>query len=419
LQNLEKSGYNRLSRRQVLQILGVSMGALAVGGCTGKLLEHGLSSSSKLEPLAASTSSLFWRTIQASKNLDKEYLRERSRKLKRIVKQLKKGQGNPTELASEARQAGYEIVGHWAERGVLRALDEDLEEILTITPESLVLPLPEIKARAKRLQLELGLSNDEILGWEKVYKWDKNVLLQAIKQEGSEMLWKRWLDKAFKAFAPSPSLIAETIPIPIPPFLPPWVRVLIYVLVTVLFTADPVDQGGECIPSPCPGQPPAPPPPTPPNPTCSEYACAGCFVQGTLIATPRGPKPIQTIQPGDSIYTFDFSTKDVAVRKVIETFKSHDQEILLLNFTGIEEIRCTPSHRFYTGQWSHARDLKPGDRVLGLDGQWKKLMTIRKEIKPQPIFNLHVDELHNYFVGQLGLLVHNSKTPNAVDGEAF
>ncbi len=28
---------------------------------------------------------------------------------------------------------------------------------------------------------------------------------------------------------------------------------------------------------------------------------------------------------------------------------------------------------------------------------------------PQLAFNLHVDGIHNYFVGQSGLLVHNSK----------
>ncbi len=90
LHNPNKVGYNQISRRSVLQILGVSMGALAVGGCTSKLFERDLSSSNKLEPLAASTSSLFWRTSQARKNLDEEYLRKRGEQLKEMAKLAKK-----------------------------------------------------------------------------------------------------------------------------------------------------------------------------------------------------------------------------------------------------------------------------------------------------------------------------------------
>jgi len=385
LQNLEKSGYNRLSRRQVLQILGVSMGALAVGGCTGKLLEHGLSSNSKLEPLAASTSSLFWRTIQASENLDKEYLRERSRKLKRIVKQLKKGQGNPAELASEARQAGYEIVGHWAERGVLRALDEDLKEILTITPESLVLPLPETKAMVKQLQLELRVSDDEIRGWEREYSWDKGKLLKAIRQEGSEMLWLRWLAKTFSQARPySKSSL----------FIPLDGGLALLLLLGALLLLTGCDSGPDItryVP-----------------PVALSSKGGGCFLKGTLVTTKQGKTPIERIQTGDNIYVFDLTLDNVAVRQVVKTFAVWAEEFLLLDF-GTEEICCTPLHRFYTGQWVHAKDLSRRDRVLSLDGRWKELKATRREVMPQLAFNLHVDGIHNYFVGQSGLLVHNSK----------
>lgn len=55
LQKPEKGGYNRLNRRQVLQILGVGMGALAVGGCTSKLFESEENLRSKLIPLSKGT----------------------------------------------------------------------------------------------------------------------------------------------------------------------------------------------------------------------------------------------------------------------------------------------------------------------------------------------------------------------------
>jgi hypothetical protein len=323
-------------------------------------------------------------------------LRERSKRLKRTVKQLKSGRGNPAKLANEARRAGYEIVGQWAERGVLSALDADLKEILVITPESLVLPLPETKAKVKQLQLELGVSDDDIQGWEKAYQWDKGKLLEAIRKQGSEMLWRQWLAESFSGiFTPS----ARFVP------LAPWFIYLLATIVRFISHADPVGIGGECVPSPCPGQtpPPTPPPPPPSGP--------GCFVQGTLVATARGSKPIQKIRSGDGIYAFDLSAKDAVVQKVMETFRTRGEEIFLLDF-GAEEICCTPLHRFYTGQWVHAKELNRGDRILSLEGLWIELKGIRREIEPQPVFNLHVDKIHNYFVGQVGLLVHNSKTPS-------
>lgn len=396
LQRPEKSSYSKLSRRQVLEILGISMGALAVGGCTRKLFEHELSSSDKLEPLAMSTSSLFWRTTQASKDLDKAYLYERSKSLKRIIKQLKKGQGNPAELVNEARQACYEIVGHWAEKGVLRALDEDLKEILVITPKSLMLPLPETKARIEQLQLELGVSDDDIQGWERKLSWDKNRLLKAIIQEGTTALWQQWLAKTFSQV----QFHSESSPFV--PLLPPGVIAVGAVLLILLIVAYSCECGlqGGCPDEPPP--PPLPPPPPPPPPS------GGCFVKGTLVATARGLTPIEEIQINEEVYTFDLVSEAAVARRVAKTFTAWEEEIFVLDF-GAEEICCTPLHRFYTGQWIHAKDLSCGDRVLGFDGQWKELRAIRQEIKPQPVFNLYVDDIHNYFVGQVRLLVHNQK----------
>ncbi len=84
------------------------------------------------------------------------------------------------------------------------------------------------------------------------------------------------------------------------------------------------------------------------------------------------------------------------------------EEFLLLDF-GTEEICCALLHRFYVGRWVHAKDLSRGDRVLSLDGRWKELKATRREVMPHLAFNLHVDGIHDYFVGQSGLLVHNSK----------
>jgi hypothetical protein len=56
-----------------------------------------------------------------------------------------------------------------------------------------------------------------------------------------------------------------------------------------------------------------------------------------------------------------------------------------------------------------AKELQPGDRLLSKDGQSIELREIRREFQQQPVFNLGLWGMHNYLVGQVGLLVHNEK----------
>jgi len=59
--------------------------------------------------------------------------------------------------------------------------------------------------------------------------------------------------------------------------------------------------------------------------------------------------------------------------------------------------------------WTAAARLAAGQRVLSRDGEWRTLQGVTRTIHPQPVFNLMVEELHNYFVGTSALLVHNEK----------
>jgi hypothetical protein len=134
----------------------------------------------------------------------------------------------------------------------------------------------------------------------------------------------------------------------------------------------------------------------------------GCFVKGTLVATPHGRIPIEQIKVAAEVYSYDWVSGKLVDQNVLNVTESWEQEILVLNF-GDERIRCTPLHRFYTGQWVPAQKLQSGDRVLSQNGRWKVLQDIQQEIQSQPVYNLIVTELHNYLVGQAGLIVHNEK----------
>lgn len=134
----------------------------------------------------------------------------------------------------------------------------------------------------------------------------------------------------------------------------------------------------------------------------------GCFVKGTVVATPQGLIPIDQMKVSGEVYALDLTTNKLVGQKVMRVIKAQGQEILVLDF-GDEKIRCTPLHRFYTGQWIPAHKLQLMSNVLSRDGQWKALRGIGREIQSQPVYNLTVAGIHNYLVGQAGLLVHNVK----------
>lgn len=125
--------------------------------------------------------------------------------------------------------------------------------------------------------------------------------------------------------------------------------------------------------------------------------------------TSDGPVPIERIRLGDAVVTLDADLDTVpVVAKVTGTVHAHAEETVTLDF-GTDTIRCTPRHRFFTGSWTPAELLHPGTQVLRADGTWCELVSSARVIEPQPVFNLEVQHVHTYLVGDQGLLVHNIK----------
>ena len=134
----------------------------------------------------------------------------------------------------------------------------------------------------------------------------------------------------------------------------------------------------------------------------------GCFVKDTLISTANGMIPIEHVKEGDAVYSYDFESKKEELKPVEEIFISERDQIIVLDF-GAEKIRCTPPHKFYTGEWVAAFELKVGDSIMDIKGQWNKIQNIQHEVKLQQVINFRVNKNHNYFVGKMALLVHNDK----------
>lgn len=137
----------------------------------------------------------------------------------------------------------------------------------------------------------------------------------------------------------------------------------------------------------------------------------GCFVPGTLVATESGYVPIEKIEVGMQVVACDMETMQLMPRNVARCHRTARHEIVILDF-GNEEIRCTLPHRFYVNStWVAAGELRPGDCLLSRNGTACELRGFRRDTCPADVdvYNLTVREHHNYFVGNLGLLVHNMK----------
>ena len=142
-----------------------------------------------------------------------------------------------------------------------------------------------------------------------------------------------------------------------------------------------------------------------------------CFVAGTLIKTPDGDKNIENISAGDKVYAYDAATGDIAEKEVVRTFEHEVYELYHVVIDG-KEIVTTAEHPFYRvdkdsdngNGFVGAKDLKSGDQILLLECITGTVEEAFKEelTEPVKVYNFEVKDYHTYFVGEQGVLVHNS-----------
>ncbi|AZB26252.1 DUF4280 domain-containing protein [Chryseobacterium bernardetii] len=133
-----------------------------------------------------------------------------------------------------------------------------------------------------------------------------------------------------------------------------------------------------------------------------------CFPAGTPVHTKDGIKNIEDIRIGDLVWAYDEDTDTVALQPVIDLITNESDHTISI-YTEAEVIETTAIHPFYTnGEWIDASELKEGDKILLRDQQEGVIQKTEFNYTPQKVYNFEVDQWHNYFVGDSGVLVHNS-----------
>lgn len=144
-----------------------------------------------------------------------------------------------------------------------------------------------------------------------------------------------------------------------------------------------------------------------PGPTCDHGAecntgyTGGCFLAGTLVATPHGETPIEALRVGDQIVSETPAGKRVQAR-VARTYHVIQTEYYVIN----GRISVTGTHPFYVnGQWVPVSKLAVGDVMSGEAGGPVVIDSIEKADFGVRVYNIAVDGPHTFFAD--GILVHN------------
>ena len=110
------------------------------------------------------------------------------------------------------------------------------------------------------------------------------------------------------------------------------------------------------------------------------------------------------------VYATNPETGETELKEVVNTFVRESSELVHITVNG-EEITTTPTHPFYSPVkgWTSAIDLRAGDRLQLLNGEYVIVEQVQHELleNPETTYNFEVEDFHTYYVGEEPVLVHN------------
>ncbi|WP_217697942.1 polymorphic toxin-type HINT domain-containing protein, partial [Sinomonas mesophila] len=137
-----------------------------------------------------------------------------------------------------------------------------------------------------------------------------------------------------------------------------------------------------------------------------------CSFSGTTVVLmgDGSRKPIEDVNVGDKVIASDPETGEQEAKTVERRFV-HDDTVIDLAVEG-EPITTTEDHPFWSvtdQRFERADQLEPGEEVLGADGRTIRVSGLDLGTRRQSLaYNLSVEGIHTYHIGEQGILVHNT-----------
>ena len=103
---------------------------------------------------------------------------------------------------------------------------------------------------------------------------------------------------------------------------------------------------------------------------------------------------------------------DYEYRPVTGLFTHQSNDVYTLGFTNAPSLGVTATHPIYSTtyhDWRLAGELEVGERVLTFKGE-ATVSSTEKRAGSETVYNLEVKDLHNFLVGDEGVVVHNGCT---------
>jgi hypothetical protein len=149
-------------------------------------------------------------------------------------------------------------------------------------------------------------------------------------------------------------------------------------------------------------------------------ATRGCFTAGTVVETEDGPRAIDEINEGAFVLSRDEETGELSYQPVSATFIRHGIGIYELSVvdgsSNAELLETTAEHPFWVVErgWVEVAELGVGDELLDASGAVLTVEGLIETSRAETVYNIEVEGYHTYFVGDLGIWVHNKAMTNFV-----
>jgi hypothetical protein len=152
----------------------------------------------------------------------------------------------------------------------------------------------------------------------------------------------------------------------------------------------------------------------------SEVGPSGAGSVGFRSEAALTVKPIGDVRVGELVAACDVSTGRLVARRVLQAHRRVSDHLRLLQISSPDgekqEVRTTDEHPFWVqGRgWVRAGELQVSEVLIRCDGTPATVVATTREAYPRgiPVFNIRVEQSHNYFVRGQGsrappVLVHN------------